>query len=107
LSSFIALSRQQEADQLVASLRKAGAPMCVAGEKLADFPKLLGYTVDVTGRGCSSAMSRRMSTNGCTSVEDAGRRRAGNHQCSNPKPASLSGITARRAEGLTRIGRLS
>jgi hypothetical protein len=33
-------SRQQEVDQLVASLRKAGAPMCVPGEKLADFPNL-------------------------------------------------------------------
>ena len=33
-------SRQQEADQLVASLQKAGAPMCVPGEKITDFPKL-------------------------------------------------------------------
>jgi hypothetical protein len=40
LSFYIAYSRQQEADQLVASLQKAGAPMCVSGEKLADFPKL-------------------------------------------------------------------
>jgi class 3 adenylate cyclase/TolB-like protein len=40
MSFYIATSRQQEADQLVASLRKAGAPMCVPGEKLADFPKL-------------------------------------------------------------------
>ena len=40
MSFYIAYSRQQEADQLVASLRKAGAPMCVPGEKLADFPKL-------------------------------------------------------------------
>jgi hypothetical protein len=40
LSFNIAYSRQQEADQLVVSLRKAGAPMRVPGEKLADFPKL-------------------------------------------------------------------
>ena len=40
MSFDTAFSRQQEADQLVASLRKAGAPMCVPGEKLADFPKL-------------------------------------------------------------------
>jgi hypothetical protein len=40
MSFYTALSRQQEADQLVASLRKAGAPMCVPSEKLADFPKL-------------------------------------------------------------------
>jgi tetratricopeptide (TPR) repeat protein len=40
MSFYIAFSRQQEADQLVASLRKAGAPMCVPGEKLADLPKL-------------------------------------------------------------------
>ena len=40
MSFYIAYSRQQEADQLVASLQKAGAPMCVPGEKLADFPKL-------------------------------------------------------------------
>ena len=40
MSFYTAYSRQQEADQLVASLRKAGAPMCVPGEKLADFPKL-------------------------------------------------------------------
>ena len=40
MSDYAAYSRQQEADQLVASLRKAGAPMCVPGEKLADFPKL-------------------------------------------------------------------
>ena len=40
MSFYIAFSRQQEADQLVASLRKAGAPMCVPGEKLTDFPKL-------------------------------------------------------------------
>jgi TolB-like protein/class 3 adenylate cyclase/tetratricopeptide (TPR) repeat protein len=40
MSFDTAYSRQQEADQLVASLRKAGAPMCVPGEKLADFPKL-------------------------------------------------------------------
>ena len=40
MSFYTAFSRQQEADQLVASLRKAGAPMCVPGEKLADFPKL-------------------------------------------------------------------
>ena len=33
-------SRQQEAEQLVAALQKAGAPMCVPSEKLADFPKL-------------------------------------------------------------------
>jgi TolB-like protein/Tfp pilus assembly protein PilF len=40
MSDYIAYSRQQEADQLVASLRKAGAPMCVPAEKLADLPKL-------------------------------------------------------------------
>jgi class 3 adenylate cyclase/TolB-like protein/tetratricopeptide (TPR) repeat protein len=40
MSFYVTLSRQQDADQLVASLRKAGAPMCVPGEKLADFPKL-------------------------------------------------------------------
>jgi hypothetical protein len=40
LSFYTVYSRQQEADQLVASLQKAGAPMCVPGEKLADFPKL-------------------------------------------------------------------
>jgi hypothetical protein len=40
LSDYTVYSRQQEPDQLVASLRKAGAPMCVSGEKLADFPKL-------------------------------------------------------------------
>ena len=40
MSDYTAYSRQQEADQLVASLRKAGAPMCVPGEKLADVPKL-------------------------------------------------------------------
>jgi TolB-like protein len=40
MSFDTAFSRQQEADQLVASLRKAGAPMCVPAEKLADFPKL-------------------------------------------------------------------
>ena len=40
MSFYIVFSRQQEADQLVAALRKAGAPMCVPGEKLADFPKL-------------------------------------------------------------------
>ena len=40
MSFYIAYSRQQEADQLVASLQKAGAPMCVPNEKLADFPKL-------------------------------------------------------------------
>jgi class 3 adenylate cyclase/TolB-like protein/tetratricopeptide (TPR) repeat protein len=40
MSFQVAYSRQQEADQLVASLRKAGAPMCVPEEKLADFPKL-------------------------------------------------------------------
>jgi hypothetical protein len=40
MSFYIAYSRQQEADQLVASLRKAGAPMWVPGEKLTDFPKL-------------------------------------------------------------------
>jgi tetratricopeptide (TPR) repeat protein len=40
MSFYIAYSRQQEADQLVASLQKAGAPMCLPGEKLADFPKL-------------------------------------------------------------------
>ena len=40
MSFDTAYSRQQEADQLIASLQKAGAPMCVPGEKLADFPKL-------------------------------------------------------------------
>ena len=40
MSDYIAYSRQQEADQLVASLRKARAPMCVPGEKLADLPKV-------------------------------------------------------------------
>jgi hypothetical protein len=40
MSFYTAFSRQQEADQLLASLQKAGAPMCVPGEKLADFPKL-------------------------------------------------------------------
>jgi class 3 adenylate cyclase/TolB-like protein len=40
MSDYTVYSRQQEADQLVASLRKAGAPMCVPGEKLADVPKL-------------------------------------------------------------------
>ena len=40
MSDYTVYSRQQEADQLVASLRKAGAPMCVPGEKIADFPKL-------------------------------------------------------------------
>jgi hypothetical protein len=40
MSFEVAYSRQQEADQLVASLRKAGAPMCVPDEKLADFPQL-------------------------------------------------------------------
>jgi TolB-like protein len=40
LSFYTVYSRQDEADQLVASLQKAGAPMCVPSEKLADFPKL-------------------------------------------------------------------
>jgi hypothetical protein len=40
LSFYAVYSRQQESDQLVASLQKAGAPMCIPGEKLADFPKL-------------------------------------------------------------------
>jgi class 3 adenylate cyclase/TolB-like protein len=40
MTDYTAYSRQQEADQLVASLHKAGAPMCVPNEKLADFPKL-------------------------------------------------------------------
>ena len=40
MSFDTAFSRQEEVDQLVASLRKAGAPMCVPGAKLADFPKL-------------------------------------------------------------------
>jgi class 3 adenylate cyclase/TolB-like protein len=40
MSFYAAYSRQQEADQLIASLKKAGAPMCVPGEKLADLPKL-------------------------------------------------------------------
>jgi hypothetical protein len=40
MSDYAAHSRQQEADQLIASLHKAGAPMCVPNEKLADFPKL-------------------------------------------------------------------
>jgi hypothetical protein len=40
LSDYTVYSRQQEPDQLVVSLQKAGAPMCVPGEKLADWPKL-------------------------------------------------------------------
>ena len=40
VSFYTAYSRQQETDQLVASLQKAGAPMCVPAEKLADVPKL-------------------------------------------------------------------
>jgi TolB-like protein/class 3 adenylate cyclase len=40
LSFVTAFSRPQEPEQLVASLRKAGAPMCVPGEKLADAPQL-------------------------------------------------------------------
>jgi TolB-like protein len=40
LSDYTVFSRQQEPDQLVASLQKANAPMCLPGEKLADFPKL-------------------------------------------------------------------
>ena len=40
MSFYTVFSRQQEADQLVASLQKAGAPMCVPGEKLADFPSI-------------------------------------------------------------------
>jgi class 3 adenylate cyclase/TolB-like protein len=40
LSFYTVYSRQQEADQLLASLQKAGAPMCVPSEKLADFPQL-------------------------------------------------------------------
>ena len=39
MSDYTVYSRQQEADQLVASLRKAGAPMCVPGEKRPDFPR--------------------------------------------------------------------
>jgi class 3 adenylate cyclase/TolB-like protein len=40
LSFYTVYSRQQEPEQLVAALQKAGAPMCVPGEKLADFPQL-------------------------------------------------------------------
>jgi hypothetical protein len=40
LSFYTAYARQQEPDQLAASLRKAGAPMCVPSEQLADIPKL-------------------------------------------------------------------
>jgi hypothetical protein len=40
MSFQVAFSRQQEANQLITSLQKAGAPMCVPAEKLADFPNL-------------------------------------------------------------------
>ncbi len=39
-SGFWAMERQQEEDQLVASLQKAGAPVCVPGARLGEFPKL-------------------------------------------------------------------
>ena len=40
LTFYTAYARQQEPDQLAASLRKAGAPMCVPSDQLADIPKL-------------------------------------------------------------------
>jgi hypothetical protein len=40
LTFYTAYARQQEADQLAASLQKAGAPMCVPSDQLADIPKL-------------------------------------------------------------------
>ena len=48
----------------------------------------LGYTVDVTGCGRSSAMSRRMSTNGCTLCRGCWPPPGWQSpRCSNPKPA--------------------
>jgi adenylate cyclase len=40
LSTQWVFSRQQEEDQFLASLQKAGAPICVPSDKLANFPKL-------------------------------------------------------------------
>src|SRR5208282_2371956 len=40
LSTLWVFYRQQEADQLLASLQKAGAPICVPSGKLSNFPKL-------------------------------------------------------------------
>jgi hypothetical protein len=40
LSFYTAYARQQEPDRLAASLQKAGAPMCVPSDQLADIPKL-------------------------------------------------------------------
>ena len=40
LSSQWRFSRQQEADQVLASLQKAGAPICVPSDKLGNFPTL-------------------------------------------------------------------
>ena len=40
LTFYTAYARQQEPDQLAASLQKAGAPMCVPSDQLADIPKL-------------------------------------------------------------------
>jgi len=39
-SFYFSFARQQEADQLIASLQKAGAPMCVPADKLGEYPKL-------------------------------------------------------------------
>ena len=40
LSSQWRFYRQQEADQVLASLRKAGAPICVPSDKQGNFPNL-------------------------------------------------------------------
>jgi tetratricopeptide (TPR) repeat protein len=40
LSTQWVFSRQQEADQFLASLRKADAPICVPSDKLSNFPTL-------------------------------------------------------------------
>ncbi len=40
LSTLWVFYRQQEADQVLASLQKAGAPICVPSDKLSNFPKL-------------------------------------------------------------------
>jgi hypothetical protein len=40
LSSQWRFSRQHEADQILASLQKAAAPICVPGDKLVNFPAL-------------------------------------------------------------------
>jgi len=45
LSSFWRFSRQQEADQVLASLQKAGAPICVPSDKLGNFPTLKHLTL--------------------------------------------------------------